>query len=136
MKSTLNDVLTVWISLFRQFRTIQSLTANFYTYLVIWMDYNNIEQFHSFSVELNTKGNNTFRIFLNSDEEIGIEISGIYAYLCDKSEYNDYIIFKNGKCIIDDVECDIVDVKCETISQFNDWCERLEMEEMEDYYDG
>lgn len=94
------------------------------------VDFNEIEQFHMLSVEFKV-GNNDARIYLSSDNEINIDMCGIHTYLCEKSEFNDFVEFKNKRIYINDVECIITGIDWETHQEFNDWCERLEMEEGE-----
>lgn len=97
------------------------------------VNFNNIEQFHMLSVEFKTETENNARLYLSSDDEINIDMDGIRTYLCEKSEFNDFVEFKNKRLYINDVECVITGIDWETHQEFNDWCERLEMEEMEEW---
>ena len=94
------------------------------------INFNNIEEFHMLSVDFKI-GDNNATLYLSSDEEINIDIGGIHTYLCEKSEFNDFVEFKDKKIYINDVECVITDIDWETIDEFNDWCNRLEEEWME-----
>ena len=96
------------------------------------VNFNNIEQFHMLSVEFKTETENNARLYLSSEDEINIDIDGIHTYLCEKAEFNDFVEFKNKKIYINDIECAITDIDWETIDEFNDWCERLEEEWMDD----
>lgn len=96
------------------------------------VNFNNIEQFHMLSVEFKTETENNARLYLSSDNEINIDMDGIHTYLCEKAEFNDFVEFKNKKIYINDIECAITDIDWETIDEFNDWCERLEEEWMDD----
>lgn len=91
------------------------------------INFNEIEEFHMLSVEFKV-GDNNARLYLSSDEEINIDIGGIHTYLCEKTEFNDFIEFKDKKIYINGVECAITDIDWETIDEFHDWCERLEEE--------
>lgn len=96
------------------------------------VNFNNIEQFHMLSVEFKTETENNARLYLSSDNEINIDMDGIHTYLCEKAEFNDFVEFKNKKIYINDIECAITDIDWETIDEFNDWCEKLEEEWMDD----
>lgn len=100
------------------------------------VNFNNIEQFHMLSVEFKTETENNARLYLSSDNEINIDMDGIHTYLCEKAEFNDFVEFKNKRIYINDVECVITGIDWETHQEFNDWCERLEMEEMESEING
>ena len=95
------------------------------------IDFNKIEQFHMLSVDFKVNKNDA-RLYLSSDNEINIDMDGIHTYLCEKSEFNDFVEFKNKKIYINDVECAITDIDWETIDEFNDWCEKLEEEWMDE----
>lgn len=95
------------------------------------VNFNNIEQFHMLSVEFKTETENNARLYLSSDDEINIDMDEIHTYLCGKEEFNDFVEFKNKRIYINDVECVITGIDWETHQEFNDWCERLETEEME-----
>ena len=96
------------------------------------INFNDINRFHMLSVDFQTKNNATnARLYLSSDEEINIDIGGIHTYLCEKTEFNDFVEFKDKKIYINGAECTITNIDWETHQEFNDWCERLEMEEME-----
>ena len=93
------------------------------------INFNDVEKLHMLSVEFKTENNNNnARLYLSSDEEINIDIGGIHTYLCEKSEFNDFVEFKNKRIYINDVECIITSIDWETIDEFNDWCERIEEE--------
>ena len=93
------------------------------------INFNDVEKLHMLSVEFKTENNNNnARLYLSSDEEINIDICGIHTYLCEKSEFNDFVEFKNKRIYINDVECIITSIDWETIDEFNDWCERIEEE--------
>ena len=96
------------------------------------VNFNNIEQFHMLSVEFKTETENNARLYLSSDDEINIDMDGIHTYLCEKSEFNDFVEFKDKKIYINDVECVITDIDWTTHQEFNDWCERIETEEWMD----
>ena len=91
------------------------------------INFNNIEKFHMLSVEFKV-GNNNARVYLSSDNEINIDMFGIHTYRCEKSEFNDFVEFKNKRIYINDVECVITGIDWETHQEFNDWCERIEEE--------
>lgn len=97
------------------------------------VNFNNIEQFHMLSVEFKTETENNARLYLSSDNEINIDMDGIHTYLCEKAEFNDFVEFKNKRIYINGVECVITGIDWETIDEFNDWCERLEMEEFNEW---
>ena len=92
------------------------------------INFNDIENFHMLSVDFKSENANA-RLYLSSDNEINIDIDGIHTYLCEKAEFNDFVKFKNKRIYINDVECVITGIDWETHQEFNDWCERLEMEE-------
>ena len=92
---------------------------------IMRINFNDIEEFHMLSVEFKVRDNNA-RIYLSSEGEINIDMCGIHTYLCEKSEFNDFVEFKNKKIYINDVECIITDIDWETHQEFNDWCERIE----------
>lgn len=84
------------------------------------------------SVDFKSENANA-RLYLSSEGEINIDMCGIHTYLCEKSEFNDFVEFKNKRIYINGVECVITGIDWETHQEFNDWCERLEMEEMEEW---
>lgn len=92
------------------------------------INFNNIEEFHMLSVEFKTETENNARLYLSSDDEINIDMDGIHTYLCEKSEFNDFVEFKDKKIYINDVGCVITDIDWTTHQEFNDWCERIEEE--------
>ena len=95
------------------------------------INFNDIENFHMLSVDFKSENANA-RLYLSSDNEINIDIDGIHTYLCEKAEFNDFVEFKNKRLYINDVECVITGIDWETIDEFNDWCERLEEEWMDE----
>ena len=81
-------------------------------FLVIMMkiNFNDINRFHMLSVDFQTKNNANARLYLSSDGEINIDMDGIHTYLCEKTEFNDFVEFKNKKIYINDVECAITGI--------------------------
>lgn len=96
------------------------------------INFNNVNQFHMLSVDFKTPNGGDARLYLSSDSEINIDMDGIHTYLCEKSEFNDFVEFKNKRIYINDVECVITGIDWETIEEFNNWCEELEEEWMVD----
>lgn len=104
--------------------------------MIVKHNLSNIDDFYRYIIDFKpVKGNGIMTLFLDKDsEEIVINITGdavnhIDTYLCDKTEFNDNVEFKNGKMYIQGKECIIIDADTETNEEFNLWCERLEMEE-------
>ena len=96
-----------------------------------------LENMHMFSIEFVVENRKiTGRLALTDSDDIVIDIGGFRALdLCDREFFDELCDgatlsdFKKGNTVtIDGNRLIIIDVETETIDEFNDFCDRADME--------
>ena len=87
-----------------------------------------LEDFHIFQVDFITSDGIKGYLAKTCEDNVIINIAGFTLELCDIDEFNDFVTIKDNTIVIDDVQCKIVSIDKETNAEFNEFCDKCDLE--------
>ena len=90
----------------------------------------NLDDMHLFAVEFTTADGVDGRLALTDRDELVVDVAGFTGLVfCNADELHYYVEFDGNQMVLDkEVFCTVTDVQYETKAEFNEFCERCDME--------